>query len=211
MPQCMFVAIPQYQLLPLDHKAHLRGYCQCSTIASSYQASDDGVPTLSSVPPLNTNPFSSEGQRLWEEGQGRGCEPRPAVRVWIPINSREVKFPCQGDWKEGREGTLCSCRWAPGHRLPHRSPQTRLQMLGKPHHRETYSMTWPYFSKLGTSMPTMLPQTLPSNAMQPQKQWEKSYMQLQTHVYTHPTQLSACLDTHECAHSHTDMYSKQHP
>lgn len=126
MPQCMLVAISQFQLLPLDHKAHLRGYCQCSTISSSYQASDDGVPTLSSAPTLNTNRFSSEGQRLWEEGQGRGCEPRPAVRVWIPINSREVKFPCQGDWKEGREGTLSSCRWAPGHRLPHRKPQTRL-------------------------------------------------------------------------------------
>lgn len=146
-PQCMLIVIPQLLLLPLDHKAHPRGDCRRSATSSSYQTSDDGARTLGSVPPLGTNPFSSEGQRLWEEGQGRRCEPRPAVCVWIPINSQEVKFPCQGDWKEGRDGTLCSCRWAPGNGLPHGRPQTRFYMLRKPYCHETDRMTWPYFRK----------------------------------------------------------------
>lgn len=84
------------------------GACQGSAMSSSHQPSNGGAPALGSVHPLSANPFSSEGQPLWEEGQGRGCEPRPAVCVWIPINSREAHFPCQGDWKKGKKcNPLC--------------------------------------------------------------------------------------------------------
>lgn len=117
-------------------------------MSSSHQASNGGAPALGSAPPLSTNPLSSEGQPLWEEGQGRGWAPRPAVRVWIPINYREVHFPCQGDWKEGRDGTLCACRWAIGHGLSQGRPKTRLDMLRKPHCHETYSMTWPLLQEI---------------------------------------------------------------
>lgn len=76
-----------------------------------------GRPPATVVAMLATvNPFSSEGQELWEGGQGRGCEPRPAVRVWILISSRKVHFPCQGARVEGREARLCGSGlwpWAP--------------------------------------------------------------------------------------------------
>lgn len=129
------------------------------------------------------------------------------MRVWIPINYREVHFPCQGDWKEGRDGTLCACRWAIGHGLSQGRPKTRLDMLRKPHCHETYSMTWPLLQEIEgqTHDATKTP---PSYTMQlqPQKHWgKKLYSAADTRVHTSHTII--CMPCYTCVCTLMDTHT----
>lgn len=100
-------SVPSPPLLPshLDHKAHPRGLLEFSHVLQQPGQRQWSL-AWGSVPPLSTNPFSSEGQLLWVEGQRRRCEPRPAVHVWIPINSQKSPLPVPRGLKGGK-------RWKP--------------------------------------------------------------------------------------------------
>lgn len=98
---------------------------------------------LGSAPPLSTNPFSAEGQLRWEEAKEESVRQDLLCVSGSQLTAKKVHFPCQGDWKEGRDGNPCAGGWATGRKLPRGRPQTRLYKLKKPHCHETYSTIWP--------------------------------------------------------------------